>query len=81
MKKLANVPAETWFRLSKWAKETGTLERWQRSLAYDLGRLAGQGRDPSPKQAKQGTRILHEARKLGFQNLDSDGVASTEGES
>jgi len=81
IEELANVPAETWFRLSKWAKETGTLERWQRSLAYDLGRLAGQGRDPSPKQAKQGTRILHEARKLGFQNLDSDGVASTKEES
>jgi len=60
------VPAETWFRISNWAKETGNLEPWQRSLAYNLGRVSDAGRDPSYKQATQGLRLLEEARRLGF---------------
>jgi hypothetical protein len=59
--------SETWFALRKWAKETGTLEGWQRGLAYSLGRLASEGREPSPKQATQGASILAEATRLGFQ--------------
>jgi len=32
----AAVPAGTWFAVSNWAKETGNLQSWQRSLAYSL---------------------------------------------
>ena len=60
------VEAEVWFGLSNWAKETGNLAGWERSLAYSLGRLSSAGRLPSMKQAKQGLRILVEARRLGF---------------
>jgi len=28
IEELAQVPAETWFKLSRWAKETGNLESW-----------------------------------------------------
>ena len=52
--------------LSSWAKETGNLQSWERSLAFNLGKLARQGRTPSRKQATQGKRILDEARRLGF---------------
>ncbi len=60
------VPAETWFELSHWAKETNNLQGWQRGIAFDLGRRAKNGRDPSRKQAAQAVKILEEATRLGF---------------
>ena len=60
------VGAETWFEVSNWAKETGNLQSWQRGIAYSLGRLAGQGRAPSRRQAKQGLLLLEEAERLGY---------------
>ena len=60
------VEADTWFRLSSWAKETSNLQPWQRGLAFSLGRLAQWNRPPSVKQARQGTRLLDEAKRLGF---------------
>lgn len=66
------VRAETWLRISRWAKETGTLLPWQRSLAYGLGRIARQGKVPSVKQAVQGMRLLREAQSLGFRDEDDE---------
>ncbi|HXI40868.1 MAG TPA: AIPR family protein [Bryobacteraceae bacterium] len=60
------VPAEEWFAISGWAKETGNLAPWQRGLAYSLGRLAALNKAPSTKQVQQGEKILIEARRLGF---------------
>lgn len=55
-----------WFALSRWAKQTGNLQPWERSLAFSLGKLVKHGRSPSRKQASQGQRILEEAGRLGF---------------
>ena len=63
---VAEIGAEDWFRLSNWAKETNSLQSWQRSLAFSLGRLAGQGAPPSIKQATQGEKIWKEAGRRGF---------------
>lgn len=60
------VPADTWFQLSRWAKETNNLQSWQRSLAFSLGRLAATNKNPSRKQANQAVNILQEAERLGF---------------
>jgi hypothetical protein len=60
------VPAQTWFDLAAWAKDTQTLQPWQRSLSFSLGRLAGAGKKPTRKQAMHGDKILQEARSLGF---------------
>jgi len=62
----AAVPAETWYQLSKWARETQNLHAWQRSLAFSLGRVRQSGKMPSIKQAKQGLLMLEEACRLGF---------------
>ena len=58
--------ADFWFELSKWAKDRGLLEAWERSLAYSLGRLIGKGAAPTDKQAIQGARILSRTAELGF---------------
>jgi hypothetical protein len=64
--KVAVVPADTWFGLSAWAKDTKNLKSWERSLSFSLGKLAGSAKRPSRKQADHGERILSEARRLGF---------------
>jgi hypothetical protein len=66
IEKISQIPPETWFALSHWAKETNNLQGWQRGIAYDLGRRARQGREPSRKQAVQAEIILDEATRLGF---------------
>jgi hypothetical protein len=62
----AAVPADEWFALSHWARETGNLQPWQRQLTYSMGRIKSRGDQPTLKQAKQGLNALHAATALGF---------------
>jgi hypothetical protein len=62
----SKIPAETWFGIAAWARDTKNLQPWERSLSFSLGRLASNGNAPSRKQADHGERILAEARSLGF---------------
>lgn len=61
-----SVSAEVWFGISAWAKKTDSLASWQRSIAFSLGKLSGQGREPSRKQAAQGRKLYDEAVRQGF---------------
>lgn len=65
-RRVETISADTWYELSKWAKQTENLQGWERSLAFSLGRNASQGKPPSRKQANHGVRILDQAEKLGF---------------
>jgi hypothetical protein len=65
-KAVEEVPADHWFELSKWAKDRGFLEGWERSLAFSIGRLAARSAPPSDKQVAQAARILSRAKELGF---------------
>ncbi len=69
------VPAETWYQLAAWAKETHNLQPWQRILAGSLGRLRQIGKVPSIKQAVQGLRMLDEAYRLGFKVILRENIA------
>lgn len=71
IEEVASIPADTWFGMAAWAKETRNLQSWQRGLSYSLGKLASQGRKPSRKQATQGKKIFDEASQLGFAPGDS----------
>lgn len=66
------VPADIWFQISKWSKETDNLQPWQRSLAFSLGKLVN--RSVSIKQAKHGAAILEEVRRLGFKEQNAAGI-------
>lgn len=66
IERVATIPSETWLELSHWAKETNSLQGWQRSIAYSLGTIARKGRRPSRKQAIQAIKILNDAADLGF---------------
>lgn len=75
---VTSVSADDWFALSKWAKERGFLEGWERSLAFSLGKLAAMGKNPSDKQSIHGERILNRAKELGFTSSSSRKHASTD---
>lgn len=66
IEEIAAVPANQWFRIAKWAKETDNLQSWQRSIAFSIGKVVNSGRKPSHKQAVQGKKILEVASSLGF---------------
>lgn len=70
--RVEEISANTWFELSKWAKQTDNLQSWERSLAFSLGRNASQAKLPSRKQANHGARILDQAEKLGFRATQCD---------
>ena len=63
---VTDVPADIWFQISKWSKETNNLQPWQRSLAFSIGRLVSTSGNVSIKQAKHGAVILEEVQRLGF---------------
>lgn len=68
---IVDIPGDYWFSLSKWAKERGFLEGWERSLAFSLGKLASNNKPISDKQAIQGARIVKRAKELGFSSDSS----------
>jgi hypothetical protein len=67
---IADVPAATWFEISRWAAQTGNLQPWQRKIAYDVGKRIARGQRPSIKQARQSKLLYAEARRLGV-HLDA----------
>lgn len=64
--KAAAIPAETWFALSRWAKETKNFQPWQRSLLFSVGTVIGRGQKPSIKQATHAVKAYREAIEKGF---------------
>lgn len=70
---ITKVAPDVWFRISKWAKETDNLNGFQRSLAYNMGKIVASGRKPSRKQAVQAWKLLEESGRLGCK-FTTDGL-------
>lgn len=64
--KVAKISPETWFALSRWAKETGNFQPWKRSLLFSVGSLVGRGQKPSIKQATHAMDAYEKAYEKGF---------------
>jgi hypothetical protein len=60
------IAAEVWFALSKWSKINNRFTPFDRKLSYNLGVLSSSKKIFSAKQAKNGLRILKQAREEGF---------------
>ena len=67
----AQITAESWFAASNWAKTTGNLQSWQRSLLFSIGRSQNANRPITLKQATQGLKALEEMRALGWSELQT----------
>ncbi|PCR97673.1 abortive phage infection protein [Pseudomonas fluorescens] len=74
IEQIAAVPADIWFQISRWSKETNNLQPWQRSLAFSIGKLVNASVRVSIKQAKHGAAILEEVQRLGFKVQVTVGV-------
>lgn len=66
IERAANIPASTWYALSKWAKETNNFQGWQRSIVFSVGQLIARGKKPSLKQSVQALKVYDEAESKGF---------------
>lgn len=78
IKNIMLVNSDTWLNLSRWAKETGNLQSWQRKLAYSMGTLASKKREPSRKQTTQARIILENAYRLGFRVINEEALRAEE---
>lgn len=67
--KIMQVSPNVWFEIAAWAKQTNNLASWQRGIAFSMGKLLSQGKEPSRKQAIQGEAIVKEALKIGFKTI------------
>lgn len=72
---MSEMPAEVFFAIANWAKQTDNLTAWDRRFAYSIGVQLNRGKVLSEKQAGHAERILQEARDAGF---DPTAVAADE---
>ena len=63
---IASIPANVWFAVERWAKETHNLEPWQRRVASDVGKSLSSGKEITYKQAVDAEQLIIEAQQLGF---------------
>ncbi|WDG29699.1 AIPR family protein [Streptomyces sp. CA-278952] len=61
-----SVPADEWYAIERWAKETRNLEPAQRQLAQYVGRRLELGQEVPDPQAGQALHARNEALSLGF---------------
>ncbi|MET7289075.1 AIPR family protein [Streptomyces sp. NPDC005573] len=62
----AQFPADEWYAIEDWAKETRVLEPWQRQLAHFVGKRLELGEEVPEAQAMQALHTRTEALRLGF---------------
>ena len=62
----ASLQPAVWYALSRWAKETGNFQGWQRSIVFSVGQTIARGKKPSFKQAVQALKVYEEAVDKGF---------------
>ena len=62
------LSSEAWHALHAWGRRSEKLQAWQCGIALTLSGYASGGwqKAPSPKQAKQGLRIIELAKDAGF---------------
>lgn len=77
---IALGPPETWFALAKWGKDTGLLNAWERSFAFNIGRALHAEREITPKQLKQSERVLNSAYEKGFEAPTNDAADAPPGD-
>ncbi|MGP4113651.1 AIPR family protein [Streptomyces sp. 4N509B] len=76
---VALVPASEWFAVEQWAKQTRSLDPWQRQVARKVGQRVQLGQEVPVNQAVQALDIRKEAQKLGFLPHAPSGEPDTEG--
>ena len=68
---MKDIPANTFFELAKWARETNNLQGFERSMAFNAGRQLANG-EISAKLALNAVRIYDVAISRGFRPSDQN---------
>ena len=63
---VASIPADDWFAVAAWAKDTKNLEPWQWRVAAQVGQCLKNGLDLTIHHAEQAERLMADAQRLGF---------------
>lgn len=66
IKDMSDITPQTWFAISKWAKENNQMSPLERKAAYNFGAISNRNQEMSLKQAKFGSKIIKTAKELGF---------------
>jgi hypothetical protein len=63
---VSSISPDIWFSIARWGKLTKTLESWEKSISFSMGRIIARGKRPSIKQAIQAKKIYDKANRMGF---------------
>ncbi|NCC73254.1 MAG: abortive phage infection protein [Sphingobacteriia bacterium] len=66
IEKVHGYSAQNWFALSKWAKETGNFQPWQRSIIFNVGTYISHGKQVTIKMARHASKAMENAIEKGF---------------
>ena len=65
---VSSISADIWKKVSRWGSLTKSLEGWENSMCFNIGRSLSNNKKPSSKLAKQGKLIYEKALQRGFSN-------------
>jgi hypothetical protein len=69
---LLDKPADYWFSLSKWGKESDFLTSFERRIVYSMGKIVSKNGKPSAKQYAQIEKIYNEIKDSNFNQYYED---------
>lgn len=64
----SSISPDTWFALSKWAKENEKFGTAERRFLYTIGKYASNPKGLSAKQSKWAYALLQQGKEMGFDN-------------
>lgn len=67
IEKATSISANEWQKMGIWAKETSSLNSWERSMLFSLYQLRKRNKKPTFKQASKALDIHSKAIGLGFE--------------
>jgi len=68
--RVADLKAQDWFSIAKWASENDCLENWQGRFAFILGVHMNRGGGITDRQHPHAVKIFEEALRLGYKPQD-----------
>jgi hypothetical protein len=66
IQKAMAIAPDAWFRLGEWVSKSKGFTALDREIASSIALSIGYGKQPNPKMAKDGIRIIESARQQGF---------------
>jgi hypothetical protein len=66
VRKVMALSSDTWFDVAAWGQRTGLISALDVQIASAIATALGYSKEPSPKQATAGWRLIEDARRQGY---------------